>query len=65
MFSSGHVMQFNKKKRILEDEVWGVKKMGNEASAIYPPNPYRVLPWRLSAYTTSMAVTVLRRACSV
>ena len=32
---------------------------------IYPPKPYRVLPWRFRAYTTSMAVTVLRRACSV
>ena len=31
----------------------------------YPPNPYNVRPWRLSAYTTSIAVTVLRLACSV
>ena len=34
-------------------------------SHVYPPKPYSVLPWRLSAYTTSIAVTVLRRACSV
>ena len=36
-----------------------------EAPRAYPPKPYSVLPWRLSAYTTSIAVTVLRRACSV
>ena len=31
----------------------------------HPPKPYRVRPCRLRAYTTSKAVTVLRRACSV
>lgn len=31
----------------------------------YWPKPYSVRPWRLSAYTTSIAVTVLRFACSV
>ena len=36
-----------------------------QQAAAYPPKPYRVRPWRLRAYTTSMAVTVLRRACSV
>lgn len=30
-----------------------------------PPKPYRVLPCRLRAYTTSMAVTVFLFACSV
>ena len=29
------------------------------------PNPYSVLPWRLRAYTTSVAMTVFRLACSV
>jgi hypothetical protein len=32
---------------------------------IYPPKPYRVRPCLLRACTTSRAVTVLRRACSV
>ena len=32
---------------------------------LYPPKPYRVRPCLLSAYTTSMAVTVFLRACSV
>jgi len=36
-----------------------------ETRANYAPNPYRVRPCLLSAYTTSKAVTVLRRACSV
>lgn len=30
-----------------------------------PPKPKRVLPWRLRAWTTSMAVTVFWRRCSV
>ncbi len=52
----------------LSDEMWCLKTPFGEWPmhlADQPPKPYRVRPWRLSAYTTSSAVTVLRRACSV
>ena len=39
--------------------------LSSMAPASQPPNPQRVLPCLLRAYTTSMAVTVLRLACSV
>ena len=32
---------------------------------ILPPKPYKFLPCRFKAYTTSIAVTVFRFACSV
>ena len=36
-----------------------------EKQSAQPPKPYRVRPCLFKAYTTSNAVTVLRRACSV